>query len=256
MRFSHPLVGKPGRAALALVFLLPLAATAQQVTVSAAASLTDAFKELGARFQEVEEGAIVRFNFAASGVLLQQVSQGAPVDVLATADQETMNRAAGQKLIDANSRRDFAANQVVLIEPLQDGAGVKDLKDLSSPRVKRIAVGKPATVPVGRYTKEVLDTAGLWGTLEAKLVQADSARQVLDYVSRGEVEAGFVYATDAAMMGDKVKVVLALATQTPVTYPIAVVADSRQKALALKFIAFVSDGAGKKILERFGFGAP
>jgi len=243
-------------ASLALVFLFPLAAAGQQITVSAAASLSNAFKDLGARFEAAEPGSTVRFNFAASGVLLQQVVQGAPVDVFASADQETMNRAAQQRLIVEHSRKDFAANALVLIEPARNGPGLKDLEDLRGPMVKRIAVGKAASVPVGRYTKEVLDSAGLWALLEHKFVQADSVRQVLDYVSRGEVEAGFVYATDAAIMKDEVKVVLTATGHTPVTYPIAVIAESRQKEMAGRFVASISNEVGKKTLERYGFSAP
>nr|WP_231973588.1 molybdate ABC transporter substrate-binding protein [Variovorax sp. HW608] len=229
---------------------------AQQLTVSAAASLTDAFKEIGARFEASRPGATVRFNFAASGVLLQQISQGAPVDVFASADQETMDRAASQKLIDAATRRDFAANSLVLIEPAQGGVGLKTLQDLSGPGVKKIAVGKTATVPVGRYTREALEAAGLWTPLEPRFVQADSVRQVLDYVSRGEVEAGFVYRTDAAVMGDKVRVVLTATGHAPVSYPIAVTAESKEKALAKDFIAFLSSEPSQAVLLRFGFGKP
>lgn len=243
-------------AALVLALALPLGAAAQQITVSAAASLTDAFKELGPKFEATKPGATVRFNFAASGVLLQQISQGAPVDVFASADQETMNRAADQKLIDTATRKNFASNSLVLIEPAKEGAGVKSLQDLTGSAVKKIAVGKTATVPVGRYTKEVLDSAKLWTTLEPKFVQADSVRQVLDYVSRGEVEAGFVYRTDAAIMGDKVKVVLTTSGHTPVTYPVAVVAESKEKGLAQDFIAFLSTDVAQQTLARFGFGKP
>jgi molybdate transport system substrate-binding protein len=243
-------------ASLVLALALPLGAAAQQITVSAAASLTDAFKELGPKFEAGKPGATVRFNFAASGVLLQQISQGAPVDVFASADQETMNRAADQKLIDASTRKNFASNSLVLIEPTKEGPGVKSLQDLTGPAVKKIAVGKTATVPVGRYTKEVLDGANLWTTLEPKFVQADSVRQVLDYVSRGEAEAGFVYRTDAAIMGDKIKVVLTTSGHTPVTYPVAVVAESKEKALAQDFIAFLSTDAAQQTLARFGFGKP
>lgn len=241
---------------LVLALALPLAAAAQQITISAAASLTDAFKELGPRFEASRPGATVRFNFAASGVLLQQISQGAPVDVFVSADQETMNRAADQKLIDIATRKNFAANSVVLIEPAKDGAGVKSLQDLAGPAVKKIAVGKTATVPVGRYTKEVLDAAKLWTPLEPKFVQADSVRQVLDYVGRGEVEAGFVYRTDATIMADKVKVVLTATGHTPVTYPAAVVGESKQKELAQAFVAFLSTSEAQQTLMRFGFGAP
>ncbi len=243
-------------AAAALFVGLPLAASAQQITVSAAASLTDAFKEIGPKFEATRPGATVRFNFAASGTLLQQISQGAPVDVFASADQETMDRGATQNLIDTASRRNFVSNSLVLIEPAQGGVGVKTLADLQGAPVKKIAVGKTATVPVGRYTKQVLETANLWAPLEPKFVQADSVRQVLDYVARGEVEAGFVYRTDAALMADKVKVVLTPPTATPVTYPIAVVADSRNNEIANAFVAYVASGAGQEVLARYGFGKP
>lgn len=242
--------------AVILALALPLDAAAQQITVSAAASLTDAFKELGSKFEASKPGATVRFNFAASGVLLQQISQGAPVDVFASADQETMNRAADQKLIDAATRKNFASNSLVLIEPAKEGVGIKSLQDLSGAAVKKIAIGKTATVPVGRYTKEVLDAAHLWTSLEPRFVQADSVRQVLDYVSRGEAEAGFVYRTDAAVMGDKVKVVLTATGHTPVTYPVAVIADSKEKSLARDFIAFLSTDPAQQTLARYGFGKP
>jgi len=239
-----------------IALALPLAAAAQQITVSAAASLTDAFKELGPKFEAGKPGATVRFNFAASGVLLQQISQGAPVDVFASADQETMDRGAGQKLVDTDTRKNFASNSLVLIEPAKDGVGIKSLQDLSGPAVKKIAVGKLATVPVGRYTKQALDAASLWTPLESKFVQADSVRQVLDYVGRGEVEAGFVYRTDAAVMADRVKIVLSPEGHTPVTYPVAVVADSKQKAVARDFVNFLSTDAAQQILAKYGFGKP
>jgi molybdate transport system substrate-binding protein len=241
---------------VALALALPLTAMAQQITVSAAASLTDAFKELGPRFEAGKPGATVRFNFAASGALLQQISQGAPVDVFVSADQETMNRGADQKLIDAESRRNFVANTLVMIEPATGGPGLKAVQDLTGASVKKIAVGKVATVPAGRYTKQALDNANLWAALEPKMVQADSVRQVLDYVARGEADAGFVYRTDAAIMGDKVKVVLAPQGVSPVTYPIAVVADSRQKATARDFIAFLFTDAAQQVLARYGFAKP
>ena len=241
---------------LPALLCLPLLAGAQQLTVSAAASLTDAFKEIGSKFEAAKPGVMVRFNFGASGVLIQQIAQGAPVDVFASADQETMNRGADQKLIDVDTRRDFAANSVVLIVPTQGGATVTSLADLNTPQVKRIAVGKTATVPVGRYTKQILDTANLWAPLEPKFVQADTVRQVLDYVARGEVEAGFVYRTDAAIMADKVRIVLTAEGHTPVRYPVAVVSDSGQKALAREFAAFLVASVAQAVLARFGFTRP
>jgi molybdate transport system substrate-binding protein len=253
MHFSRLL---PIALSVAAALALPLAASAQQITVSAAASLTDAFKELAPKFEAAKPGSTVRFNFAASGVLLQQITQGAPVDVFASADQDTMNRGVEQKLIDTDTRKNFATNSLVLIEPAKDGVGIKTLQDLTGPAVKKIAVGKVATVPVGRYTRQALDAANLWTVLEPKFIQADSVRQVLDYVGRGEVEAGFVYRTDAAIMGDKVKVVLAPEGNTPVSYPVAVVAESRQKALAKDFVTFLSTDAAQQVLVKYGFGKP
>ena len=174
----------------------------------------------------------------------------------ASADQETMDRGAQQKLIDPATRRNFASNRLVLIEPAKDGVGLKTLQDLTRPTVKRIAIGKLATVPVGRYTKQALDSVNLWTVLEPRFVQADSVRQVLDYVARGEVEAGFVYRTDAALMAGKVKAVLTPPGTAPVTYPVAVVADSRRKALAADFVAFLASDAGQQVLGKYGFGKP
>ena len=235
---------------------LPSAAGAQQLTVSAAASLTEAFKALAPRFEAGRPGVTLRLNFAASGSLLQQIAQGAPVDVFASADQETMNRGADQKLIDTATRRDFAANSVVLITPAQNALPIRQLADLTKPEVKRIAIGKTETVPVGRYAKQSLDAATLWTALEPKFVQADSVRQVLDYVARGEVEAGFVYRTDAAIMSNKVAIALPAPGHAPVRYPVAVIADSRQKALAQAFIDYLLSPAGQQIVARYGFATP
>ena len=242
--------------ALSASLALPLAAQAQQIIVSAAASLTDALKELGPKFEAGRPGVAVRFNFAASGALLQQIAQGAPVDVFASADQATMNRAADQKLIDAASRRNFVTNSLVLIEPAQGGTGIRSLQDLGGAAVRKIAIGKVATVPVGAYTRQVLDGAKLWEPLESKFVQADSVRQVLDYVGRGEVDAGFVYGTDAALAGGKVRVVATPGGHAPVSYPVAVTADSRQKALAGDFATYLAGDEAQAVFRRFGFGKP
>lgn len=239
---------------LALSLALPLFASAQQLTISAAASLTDALKDIGTRFETHRPGVTLRFNFAASGVLLQQIVQGAPVDVFASADQDTMNRAADQKLIATDSRRDFAANALVLVTPRL--STVKTLTDLAKPEVKRIAVGKVASVPVGRYTQQALESAQLWGALQPKLVFADNVRQVLDYVARGEVEAGFVYRTDAEVAQDKVRTAATVGGHAPVTYPVAVVADSKQAALAREFVTFLGSPQAQSLLAKYGFGQP
>ncbi len=239
-----------------LGFTLAVPAAAQQLTVSAAASLTDAMREIGSRFEASRPGVSVRFNFGASGALVQQIIQGAPVDVFASADQETLDRGVAQKVLDAGTRRDFASNSLVMIAPLQASVPLARLVDLAQPAVKRIAVGKPATVPVGRYTQQALAAAELWAPLEPKYVFADNVRQVLDYVARGEVEAGFVYRTDAELMKDRVRVALTATGHSPITYPVAVVTDSRQPKLAREFAVFLLGSEAQAILARYGFGKP
>jgi molybdate transport system substrate-binding protein len=240
----------------ALLALSSLAANAADLTVSAAASLTNAFKELGPAFEAQNPGTTVVFNFAASDALLAQIAKGAPADVFASADQEAMDRADAQKLLAAGSRRNFVGNSLVMIVPSDSALGLKAPADLQRPEVKRVAIGNPASVPVGRYTKGSLEAAKLWAAVEPKAVMAQSVRQALDYVARGEVEAGFVYSTDAAIMKDKVKVVAMVPTKTSITYPVAAVNASPNPDAARKFLDFVLTPASQAVLARYGFGKP
>ena len=242
--------------ATGLLALLPVVASAQTLIVSAAASLSEAFREIAAGFEASRPGVTVRLNLASSGVLVQQILQGAPVDVFASADQETMDRGVQAKGVDPATRRDFAANTLVMIAPLQSSVPLSGLADLARPDVRRVAMGKQATTPVGRYTQQALEAAGQWGAVQPKVVYADNVRQILDYVARGEVEAGFAYRTDALLMPGRVKVVLTAGGHAPVTYPVAVVADSRQPALARAFTEFLFSPTAQGILQRYGFGQP
>jgi len=241
---------------LTLVLSLAAPALAGELTVSAAASLTDAFGAIKTAFAKEHPGVNVTFNFAASGALLSQMAQGAPVDVFASADQKTMDQAVEKKLIDAATRVNFAQNALVLATPADNPAKVKDLTTLTAPAVKRIAVGNPDSVPVGRYTKAALIKAGLWDALSQKCILAESVRQVLDYLARGEVDAGFVYGTDAKQGGDKVKVIAEVPVETPVSYPIAALAGAKDKKDAAAFVAFVAGPKGQEILAKFGFKKP
>lgn len=260
MRCPVSFPGLRGALIAALVLLLGLSAVppakADELIVSAAASLTNAFKEAGEAFEKTQPGIKVIFNFAASGNLLQQIDNGAPVDVFASADQETMDVGETKKLVAAGTRRNFVSNRLVLVQPKGAATVLKAVADLAQPAVKRIAVGNAATVPVGRYTRDALQTDKLWDSLQSKLITGETVRQVLDYVSRGEVDAGFVFATDAAIARDKVNVVAEIATQKPVLYPIAVVAASKHAKLAGDFVAFVSGAEGQAILAKHGFGKP
>jgi molybdate transport system substrate-binding protein len=227
---------------------------AQELIVSAAASLTNALKEVAGQFEKTHPGTKIVCNFAASGPLLQQIAQGAPVDVFASADQKTMNQAQEKGLIVPASRKNFVSNTLVLIAPENPGLPLAGLGDLASPDVKRVALGNPATVPVGRYTQEALTKAGLWETLKPKFIYGESVRQVLDYVSRGEVDAGFVFATDAAIGKGQVKTVVEVQGHQPIIYPLALVAASQKKDLAQDFLDFVLSPAAQVFFKKYGFG--
>lgn len=226
---------------------------AEELVVSAAASLNNAFKEIATQFEKKHPDDKILFNFAASGTLLQQIAKGAPVDVFASADQETMDQAEKQQLINNESRKDFTKNTLVLISPLASSLTIKELADLNLDTVKRIAVGNPANVPAGRYTQEALEQTGQWQSLKDKFIYTQNVRQALDYVARDEVDVGFVYGSDAAIMQDKVKVLLTASLKTPVTYPIAQIKDSKHNQLANNFIEFVLSTEGQQILAKYGF---
>lgn len=231
-------------------------ASAQDITVSAAASLQNAMREIGTAFQTARPGAKVNFNFAASGALLAQLAQGAPVDVFASADLDSMDRAQAQKLIAVESRSNFAANELVLVSPLARPASFRTLADLGRADVQRIAVGTPSGVPAGRYAQAALERADLWAALMPKLVFAENVRQSLNYVGRAEVDAGFVYRTDALLDKDKVRIDFAVPGTGAVLYPIARVAASRNARPADDFIAFVKGAPGQAVLARHGFARP
>jgi molybdate transport system substrate-binding protein len=240
-----------------LVITAAVSAHAADLTVSAAASLTNAFKDLGPMFEAANPGTKVLFNFGASGALLQQIAKGgAPVDVFVSADQETMDQAQSQGLLQATQRRDFVSNTLVVIVPASASNVPKAVSDLTQGGYQRIAIGLPASVPVGRYTKGELEAAGLWAAIEPKMVGATTVRQALDYVARAEVDAGFVYSTDAALMPDKVKVALTVPTPKPVLYPAAPIAASANAAMAMKFVDYLQSAQAQTVLARYGFGKP
>ncbi len=242
--------------ALVLASMLPAAAIAADLTISAAASLTNAFRDLAPLFESANPGTRVQLNFGASGALLQQIIQGAPVDVFASADQETMDQAHRQGLVQASRRRDFVSNSLTVIVPATAAKVPAAVADLAGPAYARIAIGLPASVPVGRYTRGELEAAHLWAAIEPKMIGANNVRQALDYVARGEVDAGFVYATDAALMPGKVRVALTVPTTRPILYPVAPLAAAPNAAMAQRFAEFLVSPEAQAVLARYGFGKP
>ena len=237
---------------------ISMPASGQEIMVSAAASLTNALNELGVAYEKQTNTKITN-SFAASDVLLQQIVNGAPSNIFASADQTAMDKAIDQNVIIADTRVNFVQNKVVLIVPSKNPAAIKNLDDLKNDKVQTIAYGNPASVPVGRYTKGALENIEMWDTVQSKQILGENVRQVLDYVARGEVDAGFVFATDAAVMAGKVNVIDTLNTTTPVSYPIAVVKSPntpQQEELAKAYIDYVLSEDGQNILAKYGFAKP
>lgn len=241
---------------LGLFAILAQRSLSAEITVAAASSLTQAFKEISAAYRTANKGDQVNLTFGASGALLQQVSAGAPVDVFALADVETMLQAEKAQLVGSGGVTIFAENRLVLIVPISDQIEMNTISDLGQKRFDRIAIGNPSSVPAGRYARQALDTLRLWSAFEPKFIYTQNVLQAFDYVARGEAEAGFVYATDAAMARDKVRVALEIPTDVKVRYPIAILKESKEPAAAERFVKFVLSDAGRAILLKHGFRLP
>ncbi len=232
----------------------PAAAESETITVSAAASLTEAFTDIAAQYETENPGTDVSLNFGGSGNLRTQIEGGAPVDVFASADESQMDTLANKSLIENSTREDFAQNSLVLIVPANSTLNITNITDLTDPKVERIATGNPETVPIGKYTRLALNETGLWNQTEKKMIFAEDVKQVLTYVERGEVDAGFVYMTDAKTAEPgTIEIVTNVSVSTPVTYPIAVVSSSENKEEAQEFVDLVTGEEGQEILNKYGF---
>ncbi|MBI5591739.1 MAG: molybdate ABC transporter substrate-binding protein [Deltaproteobacteria bacterium] len=231
------------------------AQASKEITVSAAISLKNAFEEIGTLFESRNKGVKVVFNFGASGDLVKQIEGGAPVDVFASAAQKDMDQIEQKGLIDSFTRFNFVKNTVVLIQSLSSTLEIKGFEDLLKPEVKMISIGNPQTVPAGKYAQEVFTRLKVWDGISHKLVLAENVRQVLDYVTKNEVDAGVVYATDAAVQTGKIKIVATAPSEShkPVVYPVAVLKGSKNEALAKAFVAMLKADEGMNILKKYGF---
>ena len=244
--------------ALAVVVLTASSARAQDVVLSVAISLKDAAQELGRVFGAAHPSVMLRYNFGASGELQKQIEAGAPVDLFLSAGQRQMDELEKQALIVGATRRAFARNSLTVIKPTDSRVDIARPADLLDGRVSRVVVGNPRTVPAGQYAEESLRALGLWDRLQPKLVLADNVRQALEYVARGEVDAGVVYTTDAAMRAQGVKEAFRPPEDSyrPIVYPGAVVATSKHLVLGQAFLDLLTSAQGRAVLGRLGFQPP
>jgi len=233
-------------------------AQAQEVMLSVAISMKDVVDELGRGFMGSRPGVTLRYNFGSSGELQKQIEAGAPVDLFISAADRQMDELAKKGLVVSQSRRIFARNVLTVVKPADSKIDITKPSDLLDARVTKIVIGNPKTVPAGQYAEESLKALGTWDRLQPKLVFSENVRQALDYVARGEVDAGFVYTTDAAARAQQVKEAFRPAEDTyrPVVYPVAVVTGAKQAALAQAFLDLLMSRDGQATLARFGFQPP
>lgn len=225
-------------------------------TVAAALSLKNAFEDVAKIYQAAYPGRRVLFNFAASGVLQRQIEGGAPLDVFASASPREMDALGRKNLIVPGTRSVIARNALVLVVPERSGLGLEGFADLGMAQVRRIVIGNPSTVPAGKYAEETLRSLGLWDVVREKLVFAEHVRQAVDYTVRGEVDAGIVFATDAAgVAGVAVVETAPEESHAPALYPVAVLKDAGNPAGAQAFINVLRSPEGREALRRRGFRA-
>jgi molybdate transport system substrate-binding protein len=242
----------------AVAILVVLACTetfswADEILVSAAASLTDVLNEISKNYQSKTKNT-VKFNFGPSSGLARQIDEGAPADIFFSADLPQMDNLDKKGRLEPGTRKNLLSNQLVIIVPADSKLALSLPKDLLKADVKRIALAEPSSVPVGVYTSKYLTDEGLWDQVKPKVVPVQDVRATLASVESGNVEAGFVYKTDAAV-SRKVKIVYEVPIDKgpKITYPLAIVKDSKRKDAARDFVSYVQSPAAKNAFKKYGF---
>jgi molybdate transport system substrate-binding protein len=240
-----------------LGLLLPAAARAETARVACAISLKEAMTEIAAAYKAEGRGD-VQFTFGSSGQLQAQIEYGAPLDTFISAAHEQVDQLVEAKRVDGATKRVVAGNELVVIVPAAAKAVPGSVKDLADARYRRVAVGEPKTVPAGKYATQSLHAAGLDEALKGRLVYGANVRQVLDYVERGEVDAGIVYATDAQESRARVRVAARVDAKShdPIEYPAVLILDSRRRQSAGDFLDYLATEKARSILTSHGFTTP
>ena len=239
---------------LAAILALGIVRAETTLTVSAAASLAPAMAKARALYAAAQPDVKLTFNFGGSGVLQQQIAAGAPVDVFISAGGKQMDSLEREGRLLPGTRRDLLTNQLFLITP-KDEAHITTLRDLAKAEIKRIAIGDPNAAPAGAYALDAIKALGISRDVEPKLVRMLDVRQVLTAVETGNVDAGFVYLTDARS-SEKVRIAATAETPSPIVYPIAVIRNSQQPEAAKAFADFLASAQARAVFEAFGFGTP
>ena len=242
----------PGTIFIFAATLLLQTANGAEVNVYAAASLTDVLKEIAANYEKQSSDKIV-FNFGASSILARQIIERAPADIFFSADEAKIDILQIGGLIVNDTRRDMLSNSLVIVVPNDSKLAIASPNDLLT-KTQKIAIAEPRAVPAGIYTKEYLSGLGLWEKLKPKIVPTENVRAALAAVESGNVDAGFVYKTDADI-SKKVKIAFSVPIEKgpAIRYPVAIVKESKNRLGAENFLRYLQSDNARKVFERYGF---
>ncbi|MBW9153318.1 molybdate ABC transporter substrate-binding protein [Clostridium estertheticum] len=236
----------------------PAKATAQKsvtLTISAAASLTEAMGEIKTLYKKEKPNVTINYNFGSSGILQQQIEQGANADLFFSAATKQMTALEKKGLLIDSTKVNLLGNTVVLITKNDSTASIKEFKDLKNSNNKKIALGEPKTVPVGQYSEEILTSLKILDKVKAKAVYAKDVKEVLSWVESGDADAGIVYGSDAKT-SKKVKVIAVAGKELykkPVVYPVAVIKASKNIDDTKEFLKYLSSDKAKAVFVKYGF---
>jgi molybdate transport system substrate-binding protein len=235
-----------------LLILFSFSVDAAEIHVYAAASLTDALTEIGQQYQK-ETGDQMIFNFAASSVLAIQIQEGAPADIFFSADEAKIDSLAKKKLIIPETRKSLVSNTLVIVVPEDSKLKFASAKDLANVK-GYIAIAEPKTVPAGIYAKEYLNKIGMWSRVIDHLVPTENVRAALLAVELGNADAGIVYKTDAEISKKtKVAFEVPLEEGPKISYPVAVVSESKNIEVAKKVLSYIESEASLAIFKKYKF---
>lgn len=228
-------------------------ASAENITVFAAASMTNVLQQIGTEYERAYPDDKLTFSFAGSSTLAKQIEQGAPADIFVSADQKWLDYVAEKLPKETQNIQTLVENELVLIAPKASDVQAESVQAVDFDKILAntyLAVGDD-NVPVGRYAKTALENLNLWAKVENRLAKAKDTRAVLAYIERGELPLGIVYSTDAKVT-DKVKVVATFPQESygKVVYPAATVSE---KAEAKRFLDYLSSDKAKQMFEQAGF---
>ena len=224
-----------------------------ELNISAAASLKEAMADIQTEFKKVNPNVTLTVNFGASGSLQQQIEQGAPCDIFISAGQSQMKALDEKSLLLENTKKDLVKNDLVLVGPKD--TTVTSLSDLTSDKIKKIAVGEPKSVPAGKYADEVFTKLGIKDAVASKLVFAKDVKEVLAWTTSGNTEVSFVYKSDALSSNSaKIIEIVAEDKHSPITYPIGIIKASKNPDVSKAFEDFLFTDTCKKIFEKYGYG--